>query len=137
MVEQWIRWEPVKGLSDKYYIESIVDNMAGFEILMSDSKEQSNKIRVIFEHSVDAYRSTYGSFRQEKIYFIETHYGTKFYAEWTFFKVTHSSYLLWLSEQSYGITDSLSPIHFSFLAMDSVVDVVATYEPKIEIFIEE
>jgi len=64
---------------------------------------------------------------------IDERYGTEFYAEWTFFKVTNSEYIQWLSEQSYGIAESESLIHFSILAGDSIVDVIAAYEPKITI----
>lgn len=41
----------------------------------------------------------------------------------------HSRY----EDQSYGIAESEPLIHFSFLAVDSIVDVIAAYEPKIKI----
>ncbi|KHF30062.1 hypothetical protein [Anoxybacillus sp. EFIL] len=133
MQEKWERWEPIGDLSLKYYVESLSDSIEGFKILLSDAYDENKKVEVIFEDSVHAYRSTDESFRQSVINKIDEQYGTQFYAEWTFFKVANSEYIQWLSEQSYGISESESLIHFCFLAGDSIVDVVAAYEPKIAI----
>lgn len=131
MQENWERWEPISGLSSKYYVESLSDSIEGFRILLSDAYDEYKKVEVLFEDSVHAYRSTDESFRQSVINKIDERYGTEFYSEWTFFKVTNSEYIQWLSEQSYGIAESLT--HFSILAGDSIVDVIAAYEPKIAI----
>lgn len=133
MAEQWVRWRPIEGLSSKYYIELIEDNFNGFKIVLSDANDEKNKINVIFESSVHAYRSTDESFRQSTINIINEVYGIQFYSEWTFFKVVDSEYIQWLSAQSYSIAESEPLIHFSFLAVDSIVDVIAAYEPKIEL----
>ncbi len=133
MQEKWIRWEPISNLSAKYYIDSISDNIKEFKIVLSEYRDKKKKVQVIFKNSVDAYRSTDESFRLGTIYNLGDQYGKKFYAEWTFFKVINSTYILWISEQSFGITDSLSFIHFSFIAEDSILDVVTTYEPRVEL----
>ncbi|MBM7615098.1 hypothetical protein JOC73_001660 [Alkaliphilus hydrothermalis] len=133
MSEQWVEWKPVDGLSQKYYIESISDVLDGFRIVLSDADKEENKVNVIFENSVHAYRSTDESFRQSTINILDEAYGTQFYSEWTFFKVVNSEYMKWLSVQSYNIIDSESLIHFSFFAVDSIVDVIAAYEPKVEL----
>lgn len=133
MNEQWIRWEPIRGLSAKYYIDSISHTMKGLKILLSDAQNEQKKMMMIFEDSVEAFRSTDESFRRSTLYYLEQQYGTKFYAEWTFFKIPNSTYIQWLSEQSYGISDPLPLIHFSFLAMDLALDVIAVDEPRIEL----
>ncbi|GAC43779.1 hypothetical protein [Paenibacillus popilliae] len=132
MQENWERWEPVSGLSSKYYIKSLSDSIEGFKLFLFDANDEKKKVEVVFEDSVHAYRSTDESFRQSTINTINERYGTEFYAEWTFFKVTNSGYIRWLSEQSYGIAESEPLIHFSILAGDSIVDVIAAYEPKIK-----
>lgn len=131
MAEQWVKWKPVEGLSNKYYVESISDGFDGFEMVLSDSDDEEKKIKVIFEDSVHAYRSTDESYRQSTINAIDKEYGTHFYSEWTFFKVADSEYTQWISAQSYSIADSEPLIHFSFIAVDSIVDVIAAYEPKV------
>lgn len=133
MQENWERWEPVSGLSSKYYVESLSDTVEGFRVVLSDANDEKKKVEVIFEDSVHAYRSTDESFRQSIINTIDERYGTEFYTEWTFFKVSNSEYIQWLTEQSYGIAESEPLMHFSFLAVDSIVDVIAAYEPKIKI----
>ena len=132
MIERWIRWEPIKGLSKKYYIESITDNIRGFKIILSDSNDENKKLQITFGNSVDSYKSTYESFQQKMLFDLEQKYGPDFFTEWTYFKVLNSEYLAYLSQQSYGITDSLSLMHFSFISMEFIVDIIASSEPKVK-----
>ena len=118
-------------MSSKYYIESISDSINGFRIVLSDANDESKRVEVLFEESVHAYRSTDESFRQSTINNLDGRYGTEFFRDNTFFKVTNSEYIHWLSLQSYGIAESETIFHFSFLAVDSIVDVIAAYEPKV------
>ncbi len=133
MLEQWEKWEPVQGLAAKYYVDSIVDAIDGFKVWLSDYNNENNKVLITFEGSVDSYRSVDESFRLNTINILDERYGSKFYGDWTFFKVTNSSYVQWLSEESYGISDSLSFIHFSIVAADSIVDIIDTCEPKVQL----
>lgn len=133
MQEKWIRWEPAKKLAPKYYIESITDRVEDkFNMVLSDS-ETKKKVLVSFPHGVDAYRSTDESFILLTINTLDETYGTNFYGDWTFFKVEDSEYLKWISSQTYNIYDkSKFPfIHFCILGIDSMVDIITTYEPTI------
>lgn len=134
MKEQWERWEPISGLANKYYIDSIIDEARGFKVILSESDDETKKILVLFEDSIDAYRNTDESFRLKIIHDLDQKYGTDFYGDWTFFKVTNSTYIQWLSEQSYGTSDYQSFVHFSFITADSILDVITNYEPKVERF---
>ena len=131
MGELWERWEPKTNISQKYYVDSILDNINGLKIILSDSENEDSKIEIIFDDSVHAYRSTDESYRQKAINYIDEKYGTKFYSEWTLFTLTNSEYLEWISNQSFGIADSEEVIHFSIVAVDSIIDIIAAYEPKI------
>lgn len=135
MNEEWIQWLPVDGLAKKYFADEILDGMDGFKIMLTDPAEEDKKVNIIFEDSVRAYRSTDESLRQETIRFIDNKYGTRFYAECTFFKVRNSEYIKWIEKQSYGVFDTEKLTHFSIIAMDSIIDVIATYEPRIELCI--
>lgn len=137
MQEQWIKWEPVNGLIENYYVEHIFDGMDGLKIQLSEANDRKNKVNIIFEDSVYAYRSTDESFRQSTEFELGRKYGNEFYFKWAFFQVIDSSYLAWLSEQSYTITDSLSLKHFCFFAVDSVIDVINDSEPKVEMITEK
>lgn len=131
MAEQWTKWEPIQGLANNYYIDSVSDTIDGFIIQLSDADDEEKKVLVLFEDSVDAYRSADESFRRSTMFDLSQKYDKTFFHYWTFFKVTNSSYIQWLSEQSFGITDSLHFTHFSFIAADSILDVITNYEPKV------
>ena len=132
MIEKWIKWEPVEGLYSTYYVDILVDSKKEFKIILSEEKNPQKKIQIIFENSVYAYRNTYESFRQNTIHILKKQYGESFYINWTFFKITNSSYLSWLAEQSYGITDEINLTHFSIIAANEIIDIVAGYEPTIK-----
>ena len=133
MTEKWTRWEPIQGLSEKYYIDSVMDTVDGFTIFLSDAKDEEKKVKVFFKDSVDVYRSANESFRYQLIVELKEKYGSDFYGDWTFFKVENSSYVQWLLEQSAGIADGIMFTHFSFIASDSVLDILDPVEPKVEL----
>lgn len=120
------------GLAPKYYVDSISDSVSGFELVLSEVADENKRLRIVFEDSVHAYRSTDESFRQKTVQFLEEQYGCEFFSTWTFFQVGKSEYLQWLSDQSHGVLEAEYLCHFAFLATDSVVDVVAAYEPRVE-----
>lgn len=121
MNEQWLKWIPIQTIPYRriwtYFIRL---------------KEWGKKVKIVFKYSVHAYRSTDESFRQKTIFELSNKYGEKFIAEWSLFKVRNSEYIQWLLEQSYEIIESESLIHFVFVALDSIFEVIAAYEPKIE-----
>lgn len=118
-------------LNVKYYIDSINDTINGLCILLSEVNDASLRVKVLFEHSVHAYRSTDESYRSNTINYLQDSYGVNFYRERTFFEITDSEYIQWLSKQSQGISDLEQISHYSILAVNSIVDVIAAYEPKI------
>ena len=133
MQEQWIHWEPISNLSAKYNIDSISDGMDDFKVELTEYKNEKSKAIVTFENSVDAYRMTDETFRLNCINTLDKQHGSNFYGKWTFFKVINSKYIQWLSEESCTISDSIPFIHFSFIAANCILDVVTTYEPKVEL----
>lgn len=131
MNEQWTRWEPIPNLSKSYCIESIHDSLQGFKIVLSNENAKNKSIEIMFEDSVYAYASTDDTSVGTIINQLYLEYGTAFYRDWTLFKVSNSNYIQRLSEQSYDIISSRPLIHFSFITIDSILDVISDYEPKI------
>lgn len=134
MEEIWKKWEPVANMAQKYYVDSIQDNIKGLNIILSDSKHDNSFLEILFNYSVHGYRSTDESFRQKIFSDLEEKHITEFYSKWTLFKVTNSEYLKWISDQSFSISESENLIHFVIMAADSIVDIVAAYEPQIKIY---
>ena len=137
MKEQWIQWKPIKNLSNRYYIESISDNYKEFKIIFCNEKNIEEKLSMIFQGSIGSYKWTDETFRLKTLSYLDEHYSENFYSEWTFFKITHSSYLKMLSEESCGISDSRAFIHFSFIEHNAIFDVITSSEPIIEILLKE
>ena len=132
MTEQWTRWEPISGLTLKYNIDIVSENAEKFEMILSGYTDATNKVRVLFENSVCAYRSADETYRYKLIVDLTEAYGKDFYGDWTFFTVNNSSYLRWLSEESYGTSDERQLKHFSFIGADLIVDIADPSEPRVE-----
>ena len=132
--EQWIKWEPIKNLSSKYYEESFSDDENGLKFILVDAINKRRRITV--EIRSDSYLKRNQEFRQATINFLDKHYGSKFHSEWTFFKIINSKYIKWLSEESYGVfdlNDDEYPLnHFVFLTENSIIDIVDSWEPKVK-----
>lgn len=133
MEEQWLRWNPIIGLEKKYDIDSMIYDVKRFIILFSQYYDEGKKVKLIFENSIDAYRWSNETLRYKLILDLDKKYGADFYGDATFFKVDNSSYIQWISQQSCTISDSIKYIHFAFITANSILDIVTTYEPKVEI----
>lgn len=133
MKKNWERWEPISGLKDKYNIDSVEDTlMDGFKITLSECCDKGKRVAVTFKNGIFAHRETHEIFRLATYKLLDDNYGKDFYEKWTFFKVTNSSYLKWLSEQSYTLSDVYSVTHYSFLAGNVMLDIAHVNEPTVE-----
>jgi hypothetical protein len=130
MQEQWTRWEPVAGLAEKYYVESISESAKGFKLILSEQFNEKNEVHISFKR-VYSYKHTNESFRYKTIDMLNEMYGVAFYANWTFFKIADSEYVKWLSEESHDTSDIYKFVHFSLIAADSILDIIATREPEV------
>jgi len=137
MEEKWTRWEPIDGLEGQYAIKSVIEDTEAFTLNLFKWDDSKKKVLITFDGIVCSYRSTDETYRDKLICDLEEKYGATFLSGWTFFKVNNSNYVKWLSEQSYGISDHFSCTqHFSILGVDCVFDIIASYEPKVEIINE-
>ena len=133
IVEEWMRWEPIEELAPKYTIETICENERTLFIILYEVRDKKKKIRVTFEDAADSYKNTFEFFRMDLINDLCTRYGASFFKEWTFFQVTHSPYMQWLRQQSRGLAGGMGFIHFSFITSNSVLDVLSTKDPHVEV----
>ena len=131
MQEQWIKWEPIHNLAQKYDIDSVSETTDCLNIVLSEEKNSEKKVQIIFESSVICYRKTDETFALQKISELNAKYGKEFYARWTFFKVYDSEYLQWFGQQSYNLSEAYELQHFSIVTPDLIFDIVTPQEPKV------
>jgi hypothetical protein len=136
-MEEWIQWKPIKELSSKYYIKSLVDQIENFKVILTPLNSEKGSVELVFKYGVEAYTKVEESFRVKLIHDLDKKYGINFYGNWTFFKINNSKYISWLSEQSYQWSDTHSFIHLCLVTSNAVVDIITTYEPKVEIIDNE
>ena len=127
--QTWIQWKPSEDLAPKYYIDSILDDLGSFEVILSCTEDRSIKIKIHFEDAY-SYRGTNKNFRKKLINLLDEKYGPEFVKECSFFKVTNSDYLDWFREESCGWCYDIA-MHFSIVAENYVLDIIASYEPKV------
>ena len=135
MQEEWVRWEPIKDLSGKYSVDSVIMGEKSLTIGLSSECNPTKKVEVRFEYAVDAYRYTNDSFCLKVCTDLVAKYGKEFHGNWSFFKVDHSEYFHWLSGKSCAYADEFPFTHFCIVGSDEIVDVLARYEPMV-IFVE-
>lgn len=133
MAEEWSQWKLLKGISSKMYLEKLVNDKNG-TLLMFKSKDDNDTVEVLFEDSILSLRSTDEGRRLKTINFLDKKYGTEFYAKWTFFKVSNSSYLEWIHQETYDMYTSYNVEHYVFLTPDDIVEILSTYEPIVRKF---
>ncbi len=137
--EEYTFWKPLKKLYRYYSIDDILDNQdAHYEIVFTPyyfstykGRKQHKNIKVLFKDSVEYHNSTDESFRHRLIHELSEKNGEKFHQH-SFFKVKNSKLLPWLLKQSCNTIDISKMTHFSFMGVNSILDVVATYEPEIK-----
>jgi len=135
MQEQWSRWEPVLGLDGRYDVDTILDtdDGRGLIITLYSYKNNNQKVEVIFDRPPESYRHTNESFIIELPYDLSKRYGKGFYADWNFFKIANSRYLAGLACVSHEHFKASDFSHFCIFCPDSVLDIIACYEPVVRI----
>lgn len=131
-MQKWKKWEPVQGIPGTLYAESLYDSKDGFVIRFRD-ETKSKKIIVTFEGVIFSYRWADEGSLLKTLSFLTQNYGVDFYAHWTCFKVENSDYIKWFLDESSGRYDKNEVKHFVFQTPDDVIEVLSSYDPKIEI----
>jgi len=133
MHEQWVQWRPVGQLAPQYYMTALIDDVTGFYIRLGESNNNPRGLFITFEHSIGAYRITDEGDRAAKLLYLHDTYGHDFFAKWSFFTVVNSEYLEWISQEAAGIFDAKSTKHLVLITENVIIDIVSSYEPKIEL----
>lgn len=134
MNEQWMRWEPITHLGNKYYLDHVHDGMRGLDILLGDPDSKDKKVRVVFPYTMISYTVNPGntSLAMNKDPQPDTASACK---DGSFFEITNSAYIARLMVQSATIVETYDPRHFVILTTNARIDVIASYEPEVSYII--
>lgn len=131
MREYWIKWEPLNGLANKYFVEEISDNTEQLKIILVNDFKPYHKVQMLFKNFVECYRSTNESYRLKTMYALIDQYGKDFCGKWTLFKVLNSTYLQAARKENPSISNISELSHIAILAGDSLVDILTKNDPII------
>ena len=137
MSEYWIRWNQSSVFSDKYYLESLINDTEGLKIQLIEAYDKKNQVELSFEkNSVRGYKVTDESFWVKTNEKLNSLYGGEFYSKWTFFKVFNSAYQASFSKNTNDkITEQFT--HFSLITLHFIIDILAQDEPDIRVTAED
>lgn len=124
MQEHWIRYTTDKIFEKQYYFDSLEYQNKTLIIILNDPQDKALDVYVIFANSVKGFRKTNESFVYLNTLTLTDLYGSKFYAERTFFQIFHSKYL-----RSFTKHESL--FHFAIISDDWLIDIIASAQPAI------
>lgn len=124
--EQWIHWEPIDGLKEKFYIDLVKYNCSKLIITLSD-RNNTVKIKMTVKHPIIHYNRTNESFCITLFLALSNvDFGKR-----TFFEIKNSSYLKNLKLSiNQPFADSLK--HFCLISGDEVIHIVVTQDPEIK-----
>ncbi|HJZ23831.1 MAG TPA: hypothetical protein VJ201_05200 [Candidatus Babeliales bacterium] len=135
-MESYKKWDPLQtmpGLAGKYRIDVIHDSSEYFSVSLLDIQNQDHKIKFIWKDSLSISRKVDFSQNSRYLNNLKRTVAPELIDNWSFFKVENSKFLAWLSIQSDNWSDYMSFEHYHILGPDSLLDIVANYEPIIEL----
>jgi len=120
---QLIKWIPINGIPDIFYLDSIFDGKDGVYFNLSCDLENEEKVLVIYFDSLFSYRVTNESYRLK---FIMVHNIEKP----SFFIVKDSSYISWFKDESFHVYQS-NILHYIILTGNDIIDVISEFKPSV------
>ncbi len=121
--EQFERWEPIGGLTEKMYLEAMHDDREGFRIILRSKEPNARLLRILFEEPI-CYRGAQETYLLRQLYDYHPIYP------WPIFIVKNSRYASWFYAQLNGLLPEAGR-HYHIAAMDEMIDVISVRPPII------
>ena len=132
ILEQWVHWNPIQDLAEKYLIEFINDTQEELDIHLVSDDRHKKRMRIVFKQPVLFYKLIAEFCTMDDIDNLRVRYGNEFIWRSSLFKVVDSKYLHFLKEESCVNFAELQPIHFVILDLNFQINVITTTEPLVE-----
>lgn len=131
--DQWIRWEPISNLAEKYFVGNVDDNDQSLIFTLVNLYDNTIKTTVHFDKTAYAYATTSYPDLLTKVDKLAEQYGKEFIKQWSFFKVNHSTFIKTIHQQEPQIPNVDKWIHFVLVCTNSIIEVIAVNEPRVEL----
>ena len=125
--EEWFEWSYLNKTLPDLYIDSLSESSKGFEILCSGSS-YNEIVKISLNHVPFSYRFVDEHFRISTM--AKPNFPIK---KGHFFVVKNSHYIVDLINKFGNYVKSLNLIHFLIFEENTIVDIVNSFEPKIEL----
>ena len=120
-----LKWEPIPGLPQKVYVESVKDDYDGFRILLREDGGSERTIKITFEMPI-VYRKVDEGDR------LKTSSDFHFVEDWSFFIVKNSDLITWVVEEAFETQKKKMLTHFLIAAANDFIDVVSSDPPSFD-----
>lgn len=132
--EKWIKWEPIQGIPQTLFCDSIEYNDEGLTIKLKG--KDSPILTINFEFFLALRIVDEGNFLKdscdmdEAVLKMELEKGS--YYKWSLFTVENSSYLAWFHDQSVGIHRDLKIVHHVIKTPGDVIEILDSVIPVVK-----
>jgi hypothetical protein len=140
-------WQPLRNIEGAYWFEFVVDSREFIKNgnctkisriikfrLRNDTQENKN-IDIIF-NDIASYRITNESYDRDSVDVIENEKELKSKGVWGFYTIENSSFIAFIEGQT-GIPSTIYNFkHYRIITIDDYIDIIASCEPKVELFVD-
>lgn len=130
--EEWVIWKPHENVPTKCWVDIVNNTPQSLNIILSDEKE-TRTIFLDFNYNFYMCKVSEETCTLELLDDTIAKYGKAFIFDSAFFIIHNSSYVEWLIQQSNGLLQVDNLYHYCIFGVNSVVDVIASQEPKVTI----
>lgn len=118
-------WIPVEGIPRDLLVEALIHDAEGMRVLLRGEDPGRPALRILFDSMV-SYRNVNESFR------LRTWNRYPHGRLGSLFTVSNSSWIRWLRDESAGVLDDVSLVHYAILTGEDCVDIAAEFPPSVE-----
>lgn len=124
ITQQLIAWVP-QPFTDRYLLYSVIYEYNKLQIIIVDYETETQKYIITFDKDIISYRMTDELFSMNA-------FSSQIIGEsrWFLYKVNNSHYCAWIQK---NMLNKTLLFHFVIRTIDEFVEIIASYEPKIEI----
>ena len=129
--EKWIKHNSVDIPKGSYFVTDFSQNADGVRIILDDEK---NIVEIYFNGVPSITRISVEGIRMRTCREVLKKYDDEYFFRNCFlFMIENSDLSKWAAEESCGFYEAEKLKHYCIVTMEEVIDILATFEPKISV----